>query len=77
MIQDTTSATTRLDWLRSHLVLALQELQGWLDSQDGIAAFIDPQDLNDLDICMYQPNPDDTEPERSGVRRAAAFGWRL
>ena len=31
MIHNTTSATPRLDWLRSHLVLALQELQGWVD----------------------------------------------
>ena len=53
MIQDTASATPRLDWLRSHLVLALQELQGWVDSPQGIAAFIDPQDLNDLDIWSF------------------------
>lgn len=31
MIHNTTSATPRLDWVRSHLVLALQELQGWVD----------------------------------------------
>lgn len=53
MIQDTTSATPRLDWLRIHLVLALQELQGWVDSPQGIAAFIDPQSLNDWDIWSF------------------------
>ena len=53
MIHNTTSATPRLDWLRSHLVLALQELQGWVDSSQGIAAFIDPQGLNDRDIWSF------------------------
>lgn len=53
MIQNTTSATPRLDWLRSHLILALQELQGWVDSLGGIAAFIDPQGLNDWDIWSF------------------------
>ena len=53
MIQDTTSATPRLDWLRSHLILALQGLQGWVHSLGGIAAFIDPQGLNDWDIWSF------------------------
>ncbi len=42
MIQDTTSATPRLDWLRNHLILALQELQGWVD-------------LDALDACPHLP----------------------
>lgn len=53
MIQDTASATPRLDWLRSHLTLALQELQDGVDSPQGIAAFIDPQGLNDWDIWSF------------------------
>ena len=53
MIQDTTSATPRLDWLRANLVLALQEIQDGVNSSQGIAAFIDPQGLNDWDIWSF------------------------
>ena len=50
MIQDNTGATPRLDWLRSHLLLALQELQDWVDSLDGIAGLGDPKEVSYWDI---------------------------
>lgn len=53
MIQHTTSATPRLDWLRANLVLALQELQDVADSSGGIASAYNPQELSDWDIWSF------------------------
>jgi hypothetical protein len=52
MITHSTRATPRLDWLRSHLTLALQELQDGVDT-GGIEVFCDPQELSDWNIWSF------------------------
>lgn len=59
MIQDTTSATPRLDWLRSHLVLALQELQRWVEwDTDSLELRLVPALDSNLKLIPGRKRPD-------------------